>query len=144
MAKKKLPPPNWEEIKTRYIVNGEKPGDIAKDYNVTAKTISNEASENKWREERRNLGKELREITKSELKDLCTSTVRVHAKFMAQLEGQIEDIQNPYLFDGERTNSLFQTAMNNSVKILINCIKEDEDTSEEEAPGFVVEQDAPG
>jgi hypothetical protein len=74
---------------------------------------------------------------------LQDATIDVHLEFMQNLKGQIKDIQNPYLFDGERTNSLFQTAMNNAVKVLLAGMKQQEaEESEEEPPGFNISPDA--
>lgn len=147
MAKKK--PPNWEDIKTRYIVNGEKPGDIAKVYDVSAKTISNRASEEKWGEERGILGKEIRAEAEDDLKALCRATITVHRKFMERMlqtgedgKDMIKALEHPFLTDGERTNSLFQTAMNNSVKVMLAAMKEQEDGQDEEPPGFNITADA--
>lgn len=130
MVKKK--PPNWADIKTRYVVHGHTPDAISKVYDVAPKTISNRASLEKWKEEAGVFGNNLLESSKSELKALCAVTLRVHRKFMENLEPQIADIQNPYLFDGERTNSLFQTAMNNSVKLMLAALKTEEDKSGDE------------
>jgi len=75
----------------------------------------------------------------SRLQDL---TLDVHLEFMKNLKSQVKDIQNPYLFDGERTNSIFQTAMNNAAKISMALIKEQKDASTEEEPaGFIVSPD---
>lgn len=147
MAKKK--PPNWEDIKTRYVVNGEKPGDIAKVYDVSAKTISNRASEEKWGEERGILGKEIRSEAEGDLKALCRATITVHRKFMERMLQQDADgkdmiraLEHPFLTDGERTNSLFQTAMNNSVKVMLAAMREQDDSPEDEPAGFNVAPDA--
>lgn len=139
MAKKKAP--NWEEIKTRYVVGWEKPADIAKDYNVIAQTISNRASKEKWNEERLETGKEIREIQKEKLKELTELNLDVHIQFLKKLKSSsmMDMISNPFLFDGERTNSLFQTAMNNATRIALGQMKaQEEEATEEEPPGFNV------
>jgi hypothetical protein len=72
----------------------------------------------------------------SKLEQLKDVTLEVHLEFMNNLKGQIKDIQNPFLFDGERTNSLFQTAMNNSVKVVMAAMKaqEEDDDGKELTP----------
>jgi len=70
----------------------------------------------------------------SKLEQLKEVTIDVHLEFMQNLKGQIKTIQNPYLFDGERTNSLFQTAMNNSVKVLMAVMKAEDERPETPDP----------
>lgn len=130
MGKKK--PPNWADIKTRRVVNGESWDAITAIYDVPLSTLQSRASREGWRKETQEFAKNLRESVEDELKALCSVTMRVHRKFMENLEPQIADIQNPYLFDGERTNSLFQTAMNNSVKLMLAALKTEEEKPEDE------------
>ena len=130
MGKKK--PPNWADIKTRRVVNGESWDAIRAVYDVPLSTLKSKASREGWRNDAQQVATELRESAKSQLKELCDVTLRVHLKFMKGLEPQIADIQNPYLFDGERTNSLYQTAMNNSVKLMLAALKAEEEKPEDE------------
>jgi hypothetical protein len=147
MPKKK--PPNWEDIKTRRIVNGESWEAIREVYDVPLGTLKNRASREKWSDEALRIGTEIRAEAEDDLKALCTATIKVHRKFMERMlkkdsEGNdvIEALEHAFLTDGERVNSLFQTAMNNSVKILQAHLKAQEDNpEEEEPPGFIVSPD---
>lgn len=76
---KELPPPNWEEIKTRYVVNGEKPGDIARDYQITSRAIQKRQCEEGWRQERAEIGQEIREEAIERRKSIATL-------YLAQIE----------------------------------------------------------
>lgn len=125
MAKKK--PVNWTVIKTRYL-QGEKPKDIAVDYGLTSKQVRDKAYLEDWLRQKESINDKIAIVVEDDLRTLCDVTLRVHTKFMQNLEGQIGEIQNPYLFDGERTNSLFQTAMNNSVKLMLAALKAKEDS----------------
>lgn len=131
MPKKKAP--NWGEIRLRFT-RWEKPIDIAKDYNTTANAISKRACLEGWRKEREEIARNVSGIVENDLKTLCDTTLAVHIEFMQNLQGQVKDITNPYLFDGERTNSLFQTAMNNSVKVMLAAMKAYDDAKEQEEP----------
>jgi len=135
---------NWPAIKKRYL-NDELPSKIAPDYEgLTANAISQKACYEGWREIKKQIFQKVEDDIYKELKKLSNITIRVHTKFMQKLEGQMKDIQNPYLFDGERVNGLFQTAMNNSVKLTQSSMKADEENPEEEAtPGFHISLDAP-
>lgn len=113
MAKK----PNWPAIKTRYL-NGELPSRIASDYGLTAKQVSDKAHQQGWTRKKSEIIGNVESFVENDLKALCDVTLRVHTRFMTKLEGQLDEISNPYLFDGERPNSLYQTAMNNSVKLM--------------------------
>lgn len=113
MAKK----PNWPAIKTRYL-NGELPSRIASDYDLTAKQISDKAFQQGWTRKKSEIIEKVETNVENDLQALSAVTLRVHAKFMHKLESQLPYITNPYLFDGEKPNSLYQTAMNNSVKLM--------------------------
>lgn len=137
--KKHIP---WLEIKARYM-RGEFPRDIAPDYGITRRQISDKAHNEGWVAHKNRIRDAITEHAENDLKELSDLTFAVHKDFMRTLKGQMKDITNPYLFDGERTNSLFQTAMNNSVKLIIAAMKsKDDDTAEEETPGFNVTPDA--
>jgi len=78
----------------------------------------------------------------SKLEELKDLTIEVHLEFMRKLKGQIKDITNPYLLDGEKTNSLFQTAMNNAVKVLLVSLKDPDDSFEDApVPGINISED---
>lgn len=140
MAKKKAV--NWVAIKKRYLT-GEPPKDIAKDYGLTAKQVSEKAYSEGWTRKKAEISENIANHVENDLKELSELTFAVHKEFMRNLKGQIKDITNPYLFDGERTNSLFQTAMNNSVKLILAAMKAQDDTGPEEEPaGFNVAPDA--
>lgn len=128
MAKRNL---NWTEIEARYK-SGEKPVHIAKDYkDCTASKISLKATRSGWVKEKEQLcnsiASEAIEATHTELKELCNITTRLHLKFMKKLEENMHEITNPYLLDGERVNSLYQTAMNNATKIMLALYGKDDD-----------------
>lgn len=134
---------NWVEIKKRYLM-GEQPMKIAEDYNVSKKAIQNKAFKEGWTKERDAIKEEVASQVKSDLQELCDVTLRVHTKFMQRLETQMHYIENPYLFDGERPNSLFQTAMNNSVKVMLAAMKAEQEPEElEESPGINIFPDGP-
>ncbi len=66
--------PNWEDIRRRYVIDGEKPSDIAKDYKTTAKYISERASKLNWGKKKQEVAKDLDEKAlsfKEELLDLA-------------------------------------------------------------------------
>jgi hypothetical protein len=133
---------NWVEVKKRYL-QGEKPKDIAVDYEgLTSDKISQKAKRDVWKPEKDNLSQKVGEVVQNELKEFCDITLAVHKEFMMNLQGQLQTITNPYLFDGERTNSLFQTAMNNATKIYLATLKGEEANIEEEPAGFNVSLDA--
>ena len=122
---------NWPEIEVRYK-SGERPVDIAKDYrDCSAKQISLKASRAGWVKEKEalcnSIALEALEATHNELKELCNLNARIHFKFLKQLEENMALITNPYLLDGERVNSLFQTAMNNATKIMLALYGKDDD-----------------
>lgn len=123
---------NWTEIEVRYK-SGERPVDIAKDFrDCSAKQISLKASRSGWVREKEalcnSIASEALEATHNELKELCNLNARIHFKFLKQLEENMHLITNPYLLDGERVNSLFQTAMNNATKIMLALYGQDEET----------------
>lgn len=95
-----LPPPNWEDIKTRYVVNHEQPQDIAKDYDVAVGTISNRASEERWREERLNLGRNLREQEIERRKRLLGRTGALIESMVENLEKDMPNM-GATIQDGE-------------------------------------------
>lgn len=111
---KKLPPPNWATIKTRYVVHGEKPSDIAKDFKVCANTISKRASLENWGAERKETSIVLHNSsidTQKHYQDLCK---QVHLNGMTAIAKWMQDRmeQNPdsacLEFDGEeRLNSAY-------------------------------------
>lgn len=122
MAKRAI---NWTEIEARYRC-GEPPREIAKDYkDCTAAKISYKASVNNWTKEKTNKSNEkvdslvssFYERVRTKLDALTERNIDVSCKFMEKLEDQMDAITNPFLTDGERNNSLFQTAMNNATKL---------------------------
>lgn len=139
MAKKKAV--NWVAIKKRYL-QGERPKEIAEDYGLDPKAVTNKAYKESWGRQKEIIKENVSESIQNDLKELSDLTFAVHKEFMRNLQGQMNTITNPYLFDGERTNSLFQTAMNNSVKLILAAMKTKEEETEEETPGFNVMQDA--
>jgi hypothetical protein len=143
-GKRQKRPPNWFAIQKRYLAN-EPPSEIEKDYEVTAKAIRNKAYREDWKEQRETIKDSIVTDVADELKALCRITIRVHRRFMEKLDGMDDEITNPYLFDGEKTNSLFQTAMNNAVKLVQSALKDSDPAEPEEPPGFhVVQDDAQG
>lgn len=150
MAKRNL---NWTEIEIRYKA-GEQPADIAKDYrDCTRQKISQKACRAGWTQAKEEIcnriASEALQSASDELKELCNVTTRVHLNFMRKLhlpgpDGTtlMDQITNPYLFDGEKVNSLFQTAMNNSTKIMLALYGKDEDVKKA-VDTIVVKFDAP-
>ena len=130
---------NWEAIRALYL-QGVTPTEISNDYDVTSKQVRDRCYREKWKLTRATISDKIASDVHDELKSLSTITIRVHMRFMQQLEEQMDKITNPYLLDGERTNSLYQTAMNNSVK-LTQAILKDQPIDEEEPAGFNVSPD---
>lgn len=143
MAKKKKL--NWVAIKKRYLL-GERPRVIAEDYDLTAKQISDKASYDGWVRKKTEVFEKIVDEIEDDLQALCNVTLRVHRRFMENLEGQIKDITNPYLFDGEKTNSLFQTAMNNATKLTQAVLKsrDGDESDDNESPGGLIGGVDPG
>lgn len=140
-GKKKV---NWIAIQKRWLQD-ESSESIAQDYEgLTGNAIRVRASKQKWQKQKDTIRNNIVSDVEDDLKALCNVTLRVHKAFMEKLEGQLEQISNPYLLDGERTNSLYQTAMNNSFKVMIAAIKNQETEPDEEPAGFEVSLDAGG
>lgn len=125
--KKKL---NWTEIEARYI-SGEPPRVIAEDYQkCTAKQIGIKASKSGWVIKKNKMAKKhvksILDSQQEEIDRFCENTLSVCSQFMEKLASKemMDMINNPYLFDGERTNSLFQTAMKESVRVYLTLAHE--------------------
>jgi uncharacterized protein YjcR len=129
---------NWAAIKAGYL-QGATPKALAEQYGVSPKQVSNKAQAEGWVSKKQQISANVADHVENDLKALCDVTLRVHTKFMRKLEGQLKEITNPYLLDGERTNSLYQTAMNKSVKLMLAAMKGPEAAeSDTEPPGFIV------
>jgi hypothetical protein len=100
MSPKKRPP-NWEDIKTRYVVNGEKPSDIAKDYSVSVQTIKNRASTEKWKYEAVQIGTEIRESTIEKRKAFAELAIDTYLYGLQVIAKKIAATDNPYRQDGD-------------------------------------------
>jgi len=138
MVQKK--PINWAAIKKRYL-QGEKPKDIAEAYGLTAKQVSDKANKESWTRKKAEICEKIEIEVEDDLKALCSATIKVHRNFMERMltkgqDGQdmIKALEHPFLTDGEKVNSLFQTAMNNSVKVYLAAIKAQDDDPEEANP----------
>lgn len=138
MVQKK--PINWVAIKKRYL-QGEPPVKIAEDYETDAKAIRNKAYRERWISQKETIQDNIVSEVEDDLKALCSATIKVHRKFMERMltkgqDGQdmIKALEHPFLTDGEKVNSLFQTAMNNSVKVYLAAIKAQDDDPEEANP----------
>lgn len=126
MAKRAI---NWVEIQARYEC-GEPNREIVKDFkNLTSAKISDKAYRDKWvrggplekteknREKVDSLVSSFYDRVRTKLDKLTEKNIDVSCQFMDKLEEQMDVITNPFLTDGERNNSLFQTAMNNATKL---------------------------
>lgn len=131
---------DWVAIQSRYL-SGELVTNLAKEYGISEKSISNKAYRNAWRKTKEQIKENVAAHVEADLKALCNVTIRVHTAFMLKLETLLPEITNPYLFDGERTNSLFQTAMNNAVKLTTNALKDGDGDTDTEPAGFNVSLD---
>lgn len=116
---------NWAAIKTLYLT-GSTPLEIEAVYDVTSKQVRDKAYRDGWGDKKTTICDKIVNDVQEDLRSLCNVTIRVHTDFMLKLQSQMDQITNPYLFDGERTNSIYQTAMNNSVKLTLNALKEQE------------------
>lgn len=67
MAHKQL---NWNAIKTRYL-NGEKPKNIAKDYGLSAKQVSDKVAKNGWNRKKAEIGEKVEEIVTRNLEQVA-------------------------------------------------------------------------
>lgn len=90
----KLPAPNWAEIRVRYIVNGEKPSVIAKDYDVRVASIYHRASVEDWLDGREEVADELMEYAVDVRKEIATTYLREileigHEIYKARKDGLI-------------------------------------------------------
>ncbi len=118
--------PSHAVIKKRYLL-GEKPASIAKDYEgLTAAQVTDLAKIHGWKAEKDAIINSVADAVAKDLRELTQITIDVHTRFMKKLMAQMDMIENPYLLDGERTNSLFQTAMNNAVKLAMAQMQVDE------------------
>lgn len=120
---------NWAAIKTLYLT-GSTPLEIESLYEVTSKQVRDKAYRDGWGDKKTTICDKIVNDVQEDLRSLCNVTIRVHTAFMLKLESQMDQLTNPYLFDGERTNSIYQTAMNNAVKLTNNALKEKEAETE--------------
>lgn len=67
MTKKK--PVNWAAIKKRYLT-GEKPKDIAEDFGLTAKQVSNKAQAENWTSKKQQIAEKVANVVESELEEI--------------------------------------------------------------------------
>lgn len=142
MPKKKLL--NWTDIQVLYE-SGTPNRIICQQYDVNTKQISNRANREGWRrskiEKKQEILETAHETQLNTLAELCSLTDRVHLDFMRKFYQKAENdqtildqITNPYLFDGEKVNTLFNTAMNNATKIRMAQFKQVEAPNEEPPP----------
>jgi hypothetical protein len=117
--------PNWKAIEALYL-QGVTPSEIESVYDVTSKQVRDKAYKNGWGKTKATISDKIATAVEEDLSALSKLTIKVHTQFMLKLQDQMKEITNPYLLDGERVNSLFQTAMNNSVKLTLNALKEQE------------------
>ena len=134
---------NWAAIEYLYL-QGTTPSEIADVYDVTSKQVRDRAYRSGWRKTKATISDKIASDVAEESAALVKLTIRVHTRFMQKLDDQIDDITNPFLTDGERTNSLFQTAMNNAVKITLNALKDQDDEKDGEAQDVEVVFKKPG
>ncbi len=147
MAKKAL---NWTEIEVRYKT-GERPVDIAKDYrDCTSKKIRDKAFSGGWARHKTTITDSMVADAiasyKDELAGLASDNIRILRKIMRTLEKQVDSMENVYLFDGERVNGLFQTALNNATKITIALDCQEDATAQGKPTTFplhIIHQGAP-
>lgn len=142
MTKKKpekKPAPDWGEIERRYVVLNEKPADIAKDYDMPIDRLYQAVTRRGWVQKKQKNNQTLRDELAERMRRLSTLTFDVLIQFSEKMQTQMHHIENPYLFDGERVNSLYQTGMNNAVKLTLESIKASNDTGEAEnsESGFI-------
>lgn len=114
MASTNKPTPNWADIKARYVVNWEKPADIAKDYDVTPNAISKRACMEEWGKEREETAIEIKEEAKDAFKVYKELSQQVHLSGMTAIakwmQKRLEENEDTACleFDGEeRLNPAF-------------------------------------
>lgn len=140
MAKKKRPP-NWEDIKTRRVVNGETWDSIREIYDVPLSTLKNRASREKWQEIAVQIGETIREDEISRRKRILA---KVGNAFETMIDAILTELPNmgPTVQDGEGfPNKYYHEAYKQG---LAAYLKPDAPTlqEEEEPPGFNVTVDA--
>lgn len=129
-------PVDWLAIQARYL-KGEMPKDIGADYGLTAKQVSAKAEREEWTGKKRELKGNIAPAIQDTTTELCQATDRVILKLLSKVEQAIDEVDNIYLFDGERVNGLLQTALNNATKIRVAVSKQAEPHSDGPARGFV-------
>lgn len=71
--------PNWAAIKKRYL-QGEKPKDIAKDYGLTAKQISNRAHDDGWTSKKQKISEKIELQVESEIEQLKRQVIEEYKR----------------------------------------------------------------
>ncbi len=121
---KNIKHPKRNVIKRRYL-SGEKPSTIGPDFGLTSRQVSDMARNGGWTKTKTKIASKIEAHVVDEFQRLADLTISVHIEFMQKLKGQMEEITNPYLFDGEKTNSIYQSAMNNATKLAIAKFNKD-------------------
>ncbi len=135
MPKKK--PPNWEDIKTRYVVHGEKPHDIAQIYDVSPRSITQRAWREKWKATQAVVGEMVRAeaiITKKELTTLAYEGYGYAIKQLVDL----------FKAEGSLSKKAFINPLfSEPNKLMLRLIDESDGngTEEKDKPGFIIKID---
>ncbi len=123
---------DWKEIKRRYL-SGEPPRDIAPDYGLSAKQVSDRANRSGWSKDRKTIDEKIAEkVVEKEAGSLAairTQTLDVISSALATLAQHFKDDPNPLLFDGEgRVNPLYTKALEIAGKIATASTNTDDPT----------------
>ena len=128
------PAPNWEDIKTRYVLHGEPPRVIAERYNIAPQTISNRASEENWRKERGVIAKELRDEELERRKRLITKTGQA---LETMIENLLKQANEKGAYNPEPAERAHLKAWEMTLKHYFETFK-GEEADPGEPPGFVI------
>lgn len=120
------PPPNWEEIETRFVVNWETPAEIAKDYKTTANQISRKATQYDWIKKRKEIGSELRSQETDRRKRIFEKVGRIVEKMLDNIDNDLPNM-GATVQDGEGFPNKYHA---DTWKALVSSyVKPDEDDS---------------
>ncbi len=108
---------NWPEIRLRYIVNGESPTQLGREYNVSPKTISNRAALGGWKEERELHLKDLKASLMQRQVQMCVQTMDMVNTAMAAIKARL---QEPSL--EEPLDPILKEAMKLANVVIVNTL----------------------
>lgn len=137
MARKQ--PPNWGEIRVLYEVEWLKPSEIADRYNVSAKTVTERASREKWRKVRQDSARNLLESESERRKRIVSKAGRIMEKVMDLLIDEYESgLRGTNVQDGEGHQDRYSAEFAKRAAEMYAKLDEDAEVEEEEHPGGLI------